>query len=385
MAPRSVLYVHSSAGRYGADNQLLHIARGLDPARYRALVVLPFEGELADALRDAGVEVVIQPLAVLRRADINPAGLARIARAARADRVVLGGLTRDRDIELVHSNTSVVLGGRAAAHAAGVPHVWHVREIYDGFRAWPAWRRVLLGADAVACVSVGAARQFAPNGMENVQVVHDAAAPPAGPGDADVRSETGVSGAAFAVAMLGRLSEWKGQDVLIRALAQSPLADFDVVALIAGAAWPGEERIESGLHGLARDLGVMDRVRFLGERSDVRSVYAAADAVAVPSTRPDPFPNTALEAGLAGLPVVAASHGGLPEIVRNRETGLLVTPGDPHALAQALALLAADPELAARMGAAGAAEVAERFSVQRLADRLQKLYDHLLAARPARQ
>ena len=152
----------------------------------------------------------------------------------------------------------------------------------------------------------------------------------------------------------------------MRALAQAELASGEGVALVAGDAWPGEERHERALRELAAALGLRDRVRLVGFRDDVDNVYGAADVVVVPSTRPDPLPNSALEAAAAGCCVVGAAHGGLPEIVRDGETGRLVPPGDPGALAAVLAELAADPPQRERLGAAAAADVADRFSVTRL-------------------
>jgi glycosyltransferase involved in cell wall biosynthesis len=86
----------------------------------------------------------------------------------------------------------------------------------------------------------------------------------------------------------------------------------------------------------------------VGFQEDLDLVYGAADVVAVPSKQPDPLPNAALEASAAGCPVVAAAHGGLPEIVRDRQTGRLIAPRDPAALAGVLAELAADPGQGAR-------------------------------------
>jgi glycosyltransferase involved in cell wall biosynthesis len=124
---------------------------------------------------------------------------------------------------------------------------------------------------------------------------------------------------------------------------------------------------------------VSERVRFAGFRSDVDNVYGAADVVAVPSTQPDPFPNAALEAAAAGCCVVAANHGGLPEMLEDGVTGRLVTPGDPAALAAALAQLRADPAARKRLGAAAAIDTRERFAPARLLERAQALYDGLLA------
>jgi hypothetical protein len=125
--------VRSSSGRYGADRQLLLMASALDRARYEPIVALPGDAPLASDLSDVGVEVLTRPLSVIRRQHLNPAGLARTLAATAGDALALGSLIRRRGIALVHSNTSVVLGGAAAAGLARVPHVWQVREIYSSF------------------------------------------------------------------------------------------------------------------------------------------------------------------------------------------------------------------------------------------------------------
>jgi glycosyltransferase involved in cell wall biosynthesis len=153
----------------------------------------------------------------------------------------------------------------------------------------------------------------------------------------------------------------------------------DVVALVAGDPWPGEERHLHELLAAARELGVEQRVRHVGFRADVEAVYGAADVVAVPSKHPDPLPNAALEAAAAGCCVVASAHGGLPEILRDRETGWLVEPGSPSALAEALASLAADAALRDQLGAAAAADVGHRFSREQLLAEVQALYDEVLS------
>jgi glycosyltransferase involved in cell wall biosynthesis len=353
------------------------LAGGLDPARYRPVVALAMDGELRGDLQAAGVEVLVRPLAVLRRAALSPRGLARIGAMLARDAGGLARLARARDVALVHTNTSVTLGGAAAARVARVPHVWHVREIYAGFdRVWPAYRRLLLTADALPCVSQATREQFGDD--ERARVVHDGLAiAPSRAARPAARAALGLPGGAFVCAVLGRISTWKGQDVLIRAL---PAVD-GAVALLAGEPWPGEERRLDELRALATRLGVADRVRFAGFRPDVDNVLGAADVVAVPSTQPDPLPNSALEAAAAGCCVVAAAHGGLPEIVRDGVTGRLVAPGDPAALAAALTELRDDAADRARLGAAAAVDVRERFAPARLLDRTQALYDEVLARR----
>ena len=378
---RTVLYLHSSAGRYGADLQLVALAGGLDRDRWRPVCVLPERGTLAGLLEERDVEVVTAPLAVLRRASLGARGIAELARRLRRDRAELGALARERRAAVVHANTSVVLGAGAVARAAGAACVVHVREIYAGAvggpaaALWPLLRRRLERADALACVSGAVAAQFRARAM----VIHDGLLRVPEPAErAAARAALGIPEDAFAVALLGRISDWKGQDVLARALAEAPLAERGAIGLLAGDPFPGNERLEDELAALGARLGLGERLRLLGFRDDVETVLGAADAVAVPSTRPDPLPNSALEAAAAGLPVVAAAHGGLPEIVRDGETGLLVPPGDHRALAAALARLAAEPGLARRLGAAAAEDVRRRFGLRRMVEEVEGLYERLV-------
>jgi glycosyltransferase involved in cell wall biosynthesis len=250
--------------------------------------------------------------------------------------------------------------------------VVHVREIYEdaagtvGRLAWPLMRRHLMQADARICVSNAVARQFEPSGTH---VVHDGVAGPSPP--------TPPPSGPFTVAVLGRIADWKGQGVLAQALAEPALAEIGAIGLVAGDAYPGESDAPRRVLQLVagrRHLG--DRLRLLGF-TDPASVIAQAHVVAVPSTRPDPFPNSALEALAAGRPVVASASGGLPEMVRDGETGLLVPPGDAAALAKALRRLADDEPLRNQMGTAAAADAADRFSLSRMLDAVEAVYKTL--------
>jgi len=346
--------------------------------------VLPEPGELGPALHAAGVEVLVQPVAVLRRQLMSASGLASIGRDTARNGARLRSLIAEREIALVHSNTSVVLGGAAGAALARVPHVWHVREIYSRFgRAWPGYRMLLGTASALPCVSGAAAAQFESavrsRSRTRARVLHDGlAVDPHRAPRSQARTALALPSDAPVVAMLGRISDWKGQDILVRALAEAPLASIGAIGVIAGDVWPGAEERRDAVIDLARSAGVADRVRLVGFRDDVENVYGAADVVAVPSTAPDPLPNSALEAAAAGCAVVASAHGGLPEIIRDRETGRLARPGDPSDLASAAAELIGDPALRERLGAGAATDVRERFAPQRLLDAIQSLYDELL-------
>jgi glycosyltransferase involved in cell wall biosynthesis len=173
------------------------------------------------------------------------------------------------------------------------------------------------------------------------------------------------------VLAVARLDPQKGHRHLLAAATDVPGAMF----VLAG---DGPER--PALEALASTLGVADRVRFLGTRDDVPELLAASDAVVLPSLY-EGLPISALEAMAARRPVVATAIGGTDEAVVDGETGLLVPPADPAALAAALRRVLEDAALARRLGAAGRERVEREFSAGRMAARVEDVYE-LLTGRP---
>ena len=203
------------------------------------------------------------------------------------------------------------------------------------------------------------------------------AAVASGPGVEAALEETGLTPLAMVpnavwpdrrlVIAVGRLVEQKNHALAIQAIAEVP----DAVLAIAGQ---GVLRHE--LERLAEETGVADRVRFLGLRPDARALMGAADAVVMPSHW-EGLPLSALEALASGTPLVATDVRGLRELVADEENALLV-PEDPHALAAALRRVLDDPELAARLAAAGK-HVDGAGNDRRLVERFLELYERLAA------
>ncbi len=175
----------------------------------------------------------------------------------------------------------------------------------------------------------------------------------------------------------GRLERDKGFDLALRAMGRVRNTHPDARLLLAG---DGGER--ERLEELARDLDLGDRVRFLGRipRADVMRRLEAATAVIVPS-RKEAFGLTALEASAAGRPVVATRVGGLPEVVTDGETGILVEPDDPDSLAAGVTRLLENPETARRMGGAARRRAEERFEWTGHVDAYDHIYRELSSRR----
>jgi glycosyltransferase involved in cell wall biosynthesis len=134
------------------------------------------------------------------------------------------------------------------------------------------------------------------------------------------------------IGVFSRFAEWKGQHVVLQALAKRP----GVSCIIAGSALFGEEAYERRLQQMVQDLDIADRVHFLGQRSDVPRLMRAVDAVIHPSIDPEPFGRTLVEAMLAEVPVIATDAGAASDILEGGKAGMLVLPGDSDALAQAI-------------------------------------------------
>ena len=151
-----------------------------------------------------------------------------------------------------------------------------------------------------------------------------------------------------------------------------------VTGLVVGHDPSADQRELARLRRLAQELGIASCVRFVPWQEDVWSVYAAADVIVHASTAPEPFGLVLLEAMAARRPVVATRAGGVVDIVSDGETGLLVEPGDVDALSAAIRRLLEDHELVERLLQHAAERLQDRFTIERNAARVIRLYDQLL-------
>jgi glycosyltransferase involved in cell wall biosynthesis len=175
------------------------------------------------------------------------------------------------------------------------------------------------------------------------------------------------------VAAVGRLHPQKDFPTLLRAMARVHEAVPGARLLVVG-----DGMLRGDLEAQARSLELSSSVVFTGQRADVPELLNAVDLFALSSLW-EGLPNVVLEAMAAGLPVVGTRVGGVPEVVVDGVTGILVPPRDPEALASGIAQLLSDSELSQRMGDAGRARVVEQYSVERMVRETEVLYEGLLA------
>jgi glycosyltransferase involved in cell wall biosynthesis len=312
----------------------------------------PGAQEFASRLVAAGVAV--EQLTLPRAAD--PVAFSRLGRLVRRRRPTI------LHTHLVHADFYGLVAGRLAR----VPVLVSTKHGFNPFRDGRAFaaadRAVASLADVHIAISAGLARYLAERegfDEEGFEIVHygiePAAPPPPLPG-------------APRLAIVGRLIPIKGHEVLLRALASVRDALPGVTLEVAG-----DGPLDGELRAAVRRLGLEDVVTFSGRVSPIAPVLERAQVVVVPSFG-EGFGMVALEAMERGRPVVASAVGGLPEIVDDGVTGLLVAPGDAEALASAVRAVARDHSCAKAYGRAGRERALEEFSQKRCTDRIEALY-----------
>ena len=369
-----VLYVFYEPSHSGQATHVLSLVKHLDRERYNITVICPHGDEITQAeLRTLGVRVL--PWQMNKLKNLRPAlSLIRLCEAER--------------FTVVHVHSMEAgLWARMAAKAAGVPVVIYTPQNIDVRSKWlqrlyPFVEKALSSCTDMT-ISVNEAdrtrliqrRMAHPDKVVTIYNGIDPARFELKGSQDEYKQRLGVNRHKPLVLQMGRLKEQKApHDFLLaaaRILPETPDAQFALL---------GEGPLETDLRRLALELGIAPNVHFLGWREDVPETLAAAD-VSVLTSLWEGLPYSVLESMAAGKPVVATSVHGSRELVVDSETGFLVPPRDPQAVAEKVITLLRDPGLAAKMGKSGRRRVEERFSVQAMVQKTEALYQSLLDAK----
>jgi glycosyltransferase involved in cell wall biosynthesis len=378
-----VAHVITRLCKGGAQENTFHTVRLANRARFDVdLISGPTEGcegSIEDAVAAAGIGVLRVPALVREAAPIKDlAALRHLTRLFRA-----------RNYDIVHTHTSKAgFVGRIAARRAGVPVVIHTAHgnVFDGYFN-PVATRLFVAMERFAARRCDRIIELTPGGIEEhleqgigrrEQFCTIFSGIDLEPFDeavrrrADTRRALGIPPDALLVGAVGRLEPIKGFTYFVDAARRVADSVPGAVFVLAG-----QGSLDGSLRAQAEPLGARTpcgRFRFLGPRDDVPDLMAAFDVFVLPSLN-EGMGRVLLEAGAAGTARIATRVGGVPDIVRDGETGLLVPPRDARAIADAVLELERNPARRAMLGAAARADVVPQFGLEQMVMRIEALYE----------
>jgi glycosyltransferase involved in cell wall biosynthesis len=288
--------------------------------------------------------------------------------------------------DLLYANSQKAFLVTALAKRRDQPLVWHLRDILTAEHFSPLMRRVAVWfgnryATSILANSHATADAWVAAGGERskITVVHDGVSP--APFDSITESTVAAlrarhGGGAPLVGLFGRLSHWKGQHVLLEALASMP----GVHAILVGDALFGEDAYAGALRQRARKDDLAGRIHFLGFRNDVPALMKSVDLIVHTSTAPEPFGLVIVEGMLARRPVIATRGGGATEIIRDPAEGVLIEPASVDGLKSAMESLLGDVDRRHRLAYEGRRRAERDFSEDALIEGIQAALGRLQQA-----
>jgi glycosyltransferase involved in cell wall biosynthesis len=344
--PLRILFVHQGYELYGSDRTLIQSVEALT-CRFpdaKITVLLPLAGDLQPALLSIIDDVRVVDLAILRKANVKDIKLRDIGGFVRkvlnARRVML-------TYDVTYINTVLVMDYIVAACMVGSPRIIHVHEIPSGLAAAFFSGLAALSRALMIFNSEATRRSFKLPFWQRGAVVWNGVASPS---QVPLRCDN----SRLRLLLIGRFNSWKGQELLLRAVASLTADQRRRLSVrMVGSVFGDQKHFVDRLVSVIAEEGLEEVVEVCPFTPDPHEHYRWADAVVVPSIKPEPFGLVAIEAMAAGRSVIAANHGGLSEIVVNGVTGSLVRPGSIETLASTIGGYLDDPARAQTEGNAG--------------------------------
>jgi glycosyltransferase involved in cell wall biosynthesis len=365
MKQYTVLHTIESGGPGGAETVVLNLVKGLNPKRFKSVALLPPGPWLNPRLRELGVPVI----EVSWKRWYDPRGPLALVKTI-----------REYGVDLVHShlpgqNFYSCIAGTITRRKTLVTYHGPV-EFQDGesFKGKAKLWFVRNTADRAIVVCEMVKNILADYGFrdDRISVVYNGIdpAPYTLQAQGALRSELGLDSDTKLVGMIANVRQSKGYDVFVRACANLCERLPGVVFVAVGHE---EESLARPIRKLVEDLNLTDRFLFLGFRSDIAKILGELDVFVLSSTS-EGMPLAILEAMASRKAIVTTRCGGIPEMVESGQTGMLVPPSDDGALAEAITGVLSDEAQSQRLGANAQARFLERFTLDGMIERYERLY-----------
>lgn len=382
-----ILFYSHTGTVSGAENILLLALKRLNRNRFTLSAICPAEGNLARKISELGVPCkTIAPLEMrfTWRARLLFKYLLSFWRTFKQLRAAIN----EAEPDLIHANS--IRAGLVATMASiftGKPVFWHLQDelprhpLSSAIRLFAAASsriKLIAASQATADSFRGRVLRFFKNRLP-LRVIHNVIELENFEIDSrnrqKIREELRLGESEFVVGIVGQITTRKGQLELIRTFAEAQRFMLSSILLVVGAPMFNQDDLYfEELKQTARELGLENRVRFLGKRSDVAQLMQALDVLVV-NSKSEAFVIVAIEAMACGTPVIATEVGGIREMIEHRVNGWLVPFGNERLLSEALVALSRQPEMRASFSEAGKRAVAERFHAEKFIEDLEDFFE----------
>jgi glycosyltransferase involved in cell wall biosynthesis len=393
--PRKLTFVCGASAMAGAEHNMVRLIHGLKPGRWQVSVICPVEGELSSVCRQEGLDALVVKRARVFSTSMRLSESFRVPNpfACAWDSVVIMRYARKLRTALaeIHPDLVVTKGmfghlpGAVAARALGIPCLWHVED-WVSERWWGLFRRVFgrlahwLPTQIIGCADP-IRDQMPAKVRYKLDVIYNGIDPTPYPSiehRLELRQELGLPPEALVIGNVARMTPWKGQRFILEAYAQIAERYPQSQLLFVGSALFESDAFEQSLRRRTAELGLSDRVQFLGYRRDIPELLGAMDIFAYAAVEKDTGPLSVLEAMASRLPVIGFDIPGVRMFVSRPDEGLLVPVGQVDMLAKALGEVLRDSGLRRRLGAAARKRVEDCFSFQAHVSRFEQAFERAI-------
>jgi glycosyltransferase involved in cell wall biosynthesis len=371
----------------GAERSLLDMVGHLDREKYYPIVSFPSEGKLMWEAKRMGIEtkvIAFHPgISQLSRENGNQCfrHLPLVPWYLMPTVLEIAGFVRKRDIDVIVTNgIKCHFIGSMISLMTGAKLIWHVRDLIEG--GWLKWMLRVWGRfspDKIITNSHAVGRIFSGNGK--TEIVYngiDLSSFGARIDGRKIRSEFKMGKNTMLIGTIGHFAPLKGYEELLGAMREVVRAGFDVkLAIVGDTIYRNSDRYKQKILKIVDSMALRDKIIFTGFREDIPEILASLD-IFVLASRCEGFGRVNLEAMAMGKPVISTNTGGIPEVVLDGVTGIIVPPGDSKTLSHAIMRLLGSPHLRECMGQEGRRRVEKYFTLQTHIQRIQEIYGDIL-------
>lgn len=403
--PKRILYVEGNVdGTVGGSYYVLYdLVVNLDHDMYCPVVVFYFDHFLVAKLRDRGIETYVcdraQPAILPFRNSTSPISrmlyqamrpLQRLVNIFR--RLVIPALQwrrflKQKRIDMVDLNNSVTRNHEwmLAVALAGIPCMTHEMGINNTFTPLARWFAPRMKAIVPVSHAVESNMRRLGLDYDHIHTIHNGIDPARyhlQRTPEQLRKQFGIDAGRPVIGVIGNIKVWKGQEVAIRATHIIKQTLPDICCLLVGGVADGDQAYHRHLQQICADLGLKDNVIFAGFQNNPIDFMNMMDVILHTSIDPEPFGIVNLEAMLVRKPVISTTIGAPVEIFENGISGVLVEPGNPEVLARACIEILKSPDKAKRIGEAAHARLQSKFTIQKMVEQNEAIYNRLLYSKP---